>query len=118
MTGKRETREAPAWLTISVGTTVLMAGMLVVMWVQQGPAICVAAAVPRTLRLDRVVDRDHLAADTAAATRMARRYMATGASAEERLQRFVECDARLVSAIAAAHGMTADEVRATYIARE
>jgi len=85
--------------------------MLVVMWVQRGPAICAATEAPRALRLDRAVDREHLTADAASATRKARRYMAGGTSSDERLQRFVECDALLVRGIASAHGVSVDQVR-------
>jgi hypothetical protein len=113
MTRPPAPRELQGWLKITLGTTLLLGGMLIVMWVQRGPATCVATEAPRTLRLDRAVDREHLTADAASATRKARRYMAGGTSADERLLRFVECDALLVRGIASAHGVSVDQVRAS-----
>jgi hypothetical protein len=113
MTSHATARELPGWLKIALGTTVLLGGMLIVMGVQRGPATCEAIEAPRTLRLDRAVDREHLTADAASATRKARRYMAGGTSADERLQRFLECDALLVRGIASAHGVSVDQVRAS-----
>ena len=118
MTNAPQRREWPAWLTISIGTTALMVAMLLVMWAQQGPATCAASEAPRKLQLDRMVDREHLTADSAAAARRARRYMAAGTSADERLQRFVECDALLVREIAAAHSLSVEQVRASAAATE
>jgi hypothetical protein len=103
-------RESPAWLKLSIGTTLLLGGMLLVMWAQQRPEICAVSEAPRTLQLDRTVDREHLAADGARAVRMARRHMMAGASADEQQRLFLECDALLVRAIAATHGMSVEQV--------
>jgi hypothetical protein len=112
------TREAPGWLKIAMGTSALLGGMVLVMWAQQGPAVCAVSRTPWMLHLDRTVDRERLAADTAAATRAARRYMAAGTSVDDRLHRFVECDARLVGGIAAEHGLSVEQVRANAASAE
>jgi hypothetical protein len=105
-------REPPTWFKVSFGAAALLGAMLLVMWAQHGLATCaISFEAPRRLQLDRPVDRDHLAADGASAGRTARRYTAATAGADQQ-QRFLECENLLVSAIAATHGVSGDQVRA------
>lgn len=106
-------REPAAWIKVSFGTVALLGAMLLVMWAQHGsPACAPAPDVARQLQLSRMTDREHLAADSASATRTAQRYIASDAPTAERQQRFLECEALLFRGIAITHGVSAAEVRA------
>jgi len=105
-------RERPVWFTISCGAATLLGAMLLVMWAQYGASACaVSFEAPRRLQLDRQVDREHLAVDSASAARAARRFVSTTGGGDQQ-RRFLECEERLVSAIAATHGVSVEQVRA------
>jgi hypothetical protein len=109
-------REPRTWFKVSFGAAALLGAMLVV-WAQHGPATCaVSFEALRRLQLNRQVDREHLAADGASAVRAARRYTA-GTAAGEQQRRVLECEDLLVSRIAATHGVSVDQVRATRYAQ-
>jgi len=110
-------REPSVWFKVSVGAAAFLGAMLLVMWAQHGSPTCaVSFEAQRRLQLNRQVDREHLAADGASAVRAARRY-AAGASAGEQQGRFLECEDLLVSRIAATHGVSVDQMRATRYAQ-
>jgi hypothetical protein len=104
--------EPPTWFKVSFGTAALLGAMLLVMWAQHGSVTCALSfEAPRRLHVNREVDREHLAADAASAVRAARRYT-WGTAGEEQQRQFVECEDLLVNGIAAAHGVSVDQVRA------
>jgi hypothetical protein len=104
---------SPRWFKASFGGAALLGALLLVVWAQHGAGSACALSFDfaRPLRLDRPVDREHLAADAASVVRAARRY-AAGSAGEERQRRFLECEDVLVSEIAARHAVSADQVRA------
>ena len=105
--------EPPTWFKVSFGTAALLGAMLLVMWAQHGSVTCALSfEAPRHLQLNRQVDREHLAADGASAVRAARRYT-SGTATGEQQRRVLECEDLLVSRIAAIHGVSVDQVRAT-----
>jgi hypothetical protein len=108
--------EPPTRFKLWFGTAALLGAMLLVMWAQHGPVTCALSyEAPRRLHLNRVVDREHLAADGASAARAARRYTSgtSGTSGDEEHQRgFLGCEDLLVSRISAKHGVSVDQVRA------
>jgi hypothetical protein len=107
----RGSREPAAWLKTSFAAVVLLGGMILVMWIQQGPPLCaMSPESPRRLQLERSVDREHLAADNQSAERSARRFAASDADIRQRQRRFLECEAVLARAIATTHGLSAEQV--------
>jgi hypothetical protein len=107
-------RARAPWTKVSLVGVSLLGAALLAMWTEQGPPRCAASfEAPRQLQLSRTVDREHLAADSASATRTARRYIASDAATAPRQQRFLECEALLVHGIATTHGVSVDQVRAS-----
>jgi hypothetical protein len=106
--------KTPPWLELSLAAAILLVGMLVVMWVQRPEAGCtLSLEAPRHLVLSRETDREHLAADVASAGRIARRYMLSDANPDQQHARLAGCEATLVRQIAARHGLSPDQVRAS-----
>jgi hypothetical protein len=109
--------EPPTWFKVSFGSAALLGAMLLVMWAQHGPVTCALSfEAPRRLHLNREVDREHLSADGASAVRAARRYT-SGTEGGDQQRRFLECEDLLVSRIAATHGVSVDQVRASRYAQ-
>ena len=105
-----------AWLEVSLVAGGLMVGMLVVMWAQRpGPTCTLSVEAPRQLVLSRETEREHLATEIASADRIARRYML---AEPEQHSRFMECEATLVREIAARHGVSPRDVRASSAAAQ
>jgi hypothetical protein len=102
-----------AWLELSVVAGGLTAVMFVAMWAQRPAAGCaLPQEAPRPLVLTRETDREHLAADLAAADRIARRSMRS-ADASQQHTRFLSCEDTLVQQIAITHGLSRNQVRAS-----
>lgn len=104
-------KSSPAWfesLLLAVGLTF---AMLLVMWAQSPAACAPAHEASRVLVLSRQTDREHLATDVASATRRARRW-AESEGPVQQAARLIDCEAALVQAIAATHGLSPDLVRA------
>jgi hypothetical protein len=91
---------------MKVAAAIAAAVMLLAMWAQSGSNRCVVPfEASRQLNLDRVVDVDHLAADTASAARAAQRHGPRDAGAL--------CEDRLLDEIATRHGVSLEQVRAS-----
>jgi hypothetical protein len=95
----------------------LMVGMLVVMWaVRPGETCTLWHEAPRHLVLSRETDREHLDTDLASADRIARRYMLSAANPAQQRARFLDCEGTLVAQLAARHGLSPQQVRASPLA--
>ena len=104
----------------ALGITVMTIGM----WATRPAPECVMPAEPRRhINLARIVDREHLAADVLESERIARRYAAALAAAPADRQSLLtrpgaladRCQAALIGQIAAAHDVTADQVRSATV---
>jgi hypothetical protein len=107
----------------ALGMTVMIIGM----WATRPASECVMPAEPRRhINLARIVDREHLAADVLESERIARRYSAALAAAPADSQSLLtrpetladQCQAALVGQIAAAHNVTADQVRSATVGNQ
>jgi hypothetical protein len=100
--------------------------MTIGMWATRPAPECVMPAEPRRhLNLARTVDREHLAADVLESERIARRYSAALAAAADGQSLLTrpealadQCQAALVGQIAAAHNVTADQVRSATVGNQ
>jgi hypothetical protein len=102
------------WLRVSLATGALLGATGLILWAQQRPPSCTASfEASRQLQLSRATDREHLAADSASATRTAHRYVAADADTPERQHRFLDCETRLFDGVAAVHGVPVAAVRAS-----
>jgi len=104
----------------ALGVTIMTIGM----WATRPAPECVMPAEPRRhINLARTVDREHLAADVLESERIARRYSAALAAAPADGQSLLtrpealadQCRAALVAQIAAAHNVSADQVRSATV---
>jgi hypothetical protein len=99
-----------AWFEASCGAGALLAGMLLVMWVQH-PVGCTLAPEPsRRLVLDRETDREHLTSDLESVDRIARRYAASIPGGAQQRTRFLECQASLIQQITTKHSVPRDRL--------
>lgn len=108
----------PEWLNVSGMAAAVLLGMVLVMWAQSpGPGCALAPEGPRRLVLSRETDREHLAADRESADRIARRYRLSIADPAQQAHQgdlFANCEATLIQQIAERHGLTLEQVRASF----
>jgi hypothetical protein len=96
---------------ITVAVTAFLV-MLLAMWATGTASSCVVTQEPhRSLNLERVVDREHLARDVRESVRIARRYAAhaTGTSGSDDASS--RCEATLDGQIMTAHDVSLEEIR-------
>jgi len=102
-----------AGFELSWVAAVLMFVMFVAMWANSpGTACALSLEPPSVLVLSRQVDREHLAADLAAAGRIAERHSRSADDRQRQDVRFAECEARLVQQIASRHSLERSQIGA------
>ena len=104
--------KTPAWIELPVFSALLLIVMILVMWAQRpGTGCALRPEANRRLVLSRQVDREHLEADLATVDRVARRYAgASPSNAAQQQARFLECETTLIRRLAAAHGLSPEQI--------
>jgi hypothetical protein len=96
-------------LATSVGVALVVT--ILAMWAIRPSALCELAPEPhRRLDLDRVVDREHLAADVREIARRARHYGAR-AMPQAGADHASQCEDTLEGQLVTAHDLTVEQVR-------
>jgi hypothetical protein len=97
-------------LATSVGVALVVT--ILALWAIRPSALCELAAEPhRRLDLDRVVDREHLAADVRGIARLARHYGLRAAPLAATDQTVAQCEDTLDGQLVTAHDLTVEQVR-------
>ena len=97
-------------LATSVGVALVVT--ILAMWAIRPSALCELAPEPhRRLDLDRVVDREHLAADVREIARRARHYGTRAMPRAGTDQAAAQCEDTLEGQLVTAHDLTVEQVR-------